>query len=202
MLLAIDTSSASSAAVFSGSELLAFENVADPFGHAENIGNVIAAAMKKAELKPHQLTSVAIGRGPASYTGLRVGMAAGLTIAESLGIPSYGVVTLDALALAHAENNEFVVATDAKRRQLFARAYRGLTIQGLPYPISEPEVYNPAELSARFEGLEVIQTQCTALEIGNYAAAAIMSGIDLTDTSAMYLRSPDVMPSPGKKVSG
>lgn len=202
MLLAIDTSSGSSAAVFLGDNLLAFENVADPFGHAENIGNVISAVLQKAEINPTQLTAIAIGRGPASYTGLRVGMAAGLTIAESLGVPSLGVSTLDALALAHSRNNEYVIATDAKRRQLFARAYRGITNDGLPYAISEPEVFEPAELSSRFTGFEVIQQQCSAKEIGYYAAAAIKAGVDLSDTGAMYLRSPDVMPSPGKKVSG
>lgn len=202
MLLAIDTSAGSSAAIYLEEQLISFENIMDPFGHAENIANVIASALQKASVDPKQLRSIAIGRGPASYTGLRVGMAFGLSMAEVLGISPMGVMTLDAVALAQEREDDFVVAADAKRRQLFARAYRGLSNDGLPYAISEPEVFEPSELAARFAGMEVIQQSCTAVEIGRFASRAISAGISLSDVSALYLRNPDVAPSSGKRVTG
>ena len=202
MLLAIDTSAGSSAAVFSAGEILSFVSVDDPFGHAENIGNVIARAIKDSKVDHGQIEQVAIGRGPAPYTGLRVGMAAGIAIAESLKIPAYGVITLDAVSMLFSAKSEFVVAADAKRRQLFARAYRGLGVSEIPTPLSEAEVFDPAELPARFPGLDVFQTPCSAKEIGTFAIAALSQGHDLSDLSALYLRSPDVSPSSGKRVTG
>lgn len=202
MLLAIDTSAGSSAAVFAAGELLSFVAIDDPFGHAENIGNVVSEALQKSGVERGKITGVAIGRGPAPYTGLRVGMATGIAIAESLQIPAYGVVTLDAVSMLFADSSEFVIVGDAKRRQLFARSYRGLGQAEIPTPLSEPEVFDPAELSVRFNGLAVHQTPCTAKEIGRYAIAAIEQGIDISDLSALYLRSPDVSPSAGKRVTG
>lgn len=202
MLLAIDTSAGSSAAVYAAEELLSFVSVDDPFGHAENIGNVIADALREAKVTNAEITSVAIGRGPAPYTGLRVGMATGLAISEGLKIPAFGVITLDAVSTHFADKSEFVVVADAKRRQLFARSYRGFGKSQLPTPVSEPEVFDPAEIAVRFPELEVFQTACSAKEIGRYAIFAKQQGIDLTDLTALYLRSPDVSPSAGKRVTG
>ncbi|MFM1783728.1 MAG: tRNA ((37)-N6)-threonylcarbamoyltransferase complex dimerization subunit type 1 TsaB [Actinomycetota bacterium] len=202
MLLAIDTSAGSSAAVFVDGELLSFVSIDDPFGHAENIGNVIVQALSEAKVSHWKITAIAIGRGPAPYTGLRVGMATGLAMAESLQVPAFGVVALDAVSMLYANQREFVVVSDAKRRQFFARSYRSIDKSSIPTPNSDPEVIEPAEISDRFPGLEVFQTPCSAKEVGRYAFAAMSEGIDLSDTSALYLRSPDVSPSAGKRVTG
>jgi tRNA threonylcarbamoyl adenosine modification protein YeaZ len=202
LLLAIDTSAGSSAAIFVDGELLSFVSIDDPFGHAENIGNVIAQVLAEAKVSSAKISAIAIGRGPAPYTGLRVGMATGLAMAETLGVPTYGVVALDAVSMVYANQREFVVVSDAKRRQLFARSYQSIGSGVIPNPTSDPEVFEPSEISKRFPGLEVFQTPCSAKEVGQYAFAAISQGIDLSDTSALYLRSPDVSPSPGKRVTG
>ncbi len=202
MLLAIDTSAGSSAAVFVDDELLSFVSIEDPFGHAENIGNVIAQALGEAKVSHSKISAIAIGRGPAPYTGLRVGMATGLAMAETLKVPTFGVVALDAVSMVYANQKEFVVVSDAKRRQLFARSYRSVGPEVIPTPTSAPEVFEPAEISERFPGLEVFQTPCSAKEVGHYAFAAMREGIDLSDTGALYLRSPDVSPSAGKRVTG
>ena len=115
MLLAIDTSAGTSAAVYEGGALKSFVLFEDPFGHAENIGLAIAQALDEAGISPGELTSVAIGRGPAPYTGLRVGMAAGTSLAEALNLPLHGVITLDAVAFASGLERCVVVA-DAKRK--------------------------------------------------------------------------------------
>ena len=82
MLLAIDTSAGTSTAIFDGETLLSLVEYDDPFGHAENIGNAIAEVLKNSKLTAAEITAVAIGRGPAPYTGLRVGMAAGTTLSS------------------------------------------------------------------------------------------------------------------------
>lgn len=194
MLLAIDTSAGTSTAIFDGEKLLAFVEYDDPFGHAENIGNAIAEVLAKAKLSAGEVSSVAIGRGPAPYTGLRVGMAAGTSFAAALQLPMYSVMNLDAVALSYGAA-KIVVSSDAKRRELFVAAYEsGNRVFG-------PAVLKPEELG-QFADYEAVEGKCNAELIGRYAIWAKTQGIDLSDASALYLRSPDVAPSAGKRVSG
>jgi tRNA threonylcarbamoyladenosine biosynthesis protein TsaB len=194
LLLAIDTSAGTSAAVFSGEKLLGFVEYEDPFGHAENIGTAIAEVLEKAGITAGEVTAVAIGRGPAPYTGLRVGMAAGTSFATALGIPMYSVMNLDAVALTFGQA-KILVSSDAKRKELFVATYElGERVYG-------PAVLKPEELD-QFEGFAREDGKCNAELVGRYALWAQASGIDLSDSSALYLRSPDVAPSAGKRVTG
>jgi tRNA threonylcarbamoyl adenosine modification protein YeaZ len=194
LLLAIDTSAGTSTAVFDGEKLLGFVEYDDPFGHAENIGNAIAEVMAKAGISAGEVTAVAIGRGPAPYTGLRVGMAAGTSFATALGLPMYSVMNLDAVAFAHGKA-KILVSSDAKRKELFVATYEsGERIFG-------PAVLKPEELG-QFEGFTHVEGKCNAELVGRYAIWAKSSGVDLSDSSALYLRSPDVAPSAGKRVTG
>ena len=193
MLLSIDTSAGTSAAVFD-KDCISFVSFEDPFGHAENVGLAVEQALAEAGVAIQQVSAIAVGRGPAPYTGLRVGMAAATALSKARSIPLHGVMTLD--AIAHSVGNASVlVTTDAKRRELFAACYKsGKRVEG-PMLLTEGDLQ-------RYVDFELIQVACDAKLIGAYAKAAIASGVDLTDLSALYLRSPDVTPSAGKKVSG
>jgi tRNA threonylcarbamoyl adenosine modification protein YeaZ len=192
--LAIDTSAGTSTAVFDGEKLLGFVEYDDPFGHAENIGNAIAEVMAKAGISANGVTAVAIGRGPAPYTGLRVGMAAGASFAMALGIPLHSVMNLDAVALSQGQA-KILVSSDAKRKELFVATYE------LGKRVFGPAVLKPEELG-QFEGFVQVDGKCNAELVGRYALWAKAAGIDLSDSSALYLRSPDVAPSAGKRVTG
>ena len=193
MLLAIDSSSGTSAAVFRGSELVSRADFEDPFGHAENIGQAISDALVAAGITASELTDVVIGRGPAPYTGLRVGMAAGISLARTLKLKLHGVMVLD--AIAHSESGDLVVTTDAKRGELFYAKYSaGDRVEG-------PEVIAPQALAIP-GGFQHITKGCDAVMLGEFALAALASGLDLSDVSALYLRSADVSPSKGKRVTG
>jgi tRNA threonylcarbamoyladenosine biosynthesis protein TsaB len=193
LLLAIDSSAATSAAVLSD-RLLSLVKHEDPFGHVEGIGNVIAQALAEAGVKASEITAVAIGRGPAPYTGLRVGMAAGLAFAQARKIPVYGVMVLDAVAHSLSAP-KLVLFSDAKRKEIFVAGYvDGVRTLG-------PKVMQPNELEG-FAGYEQVSAVCDAGLIGRFALDQLAQGVDLSDVSALYLRSPDVRPSPPKKVSG
>ena len=69
--------------------------------HAEVLWQELEAFLKGAGVELRQLSGIAVGRGPGSYTGLRVGIAAGLGLARGLGIPAVSVDTLEAMALRH-----------------------------------------------------------------------------------------------------
>ena len=193
MLLAIDSSAGTSAALFHEGTLLAKAVFDDPFGHAENIGEAISQVLAQAKVRPRQLGAVVIGRGPAPYTGLRVGMAAGISLARTLGVKLYGVMVLDAIAFGH--DGELVVTADAKRGELFRAIYSaGKRISG-------PEVIQPGELELR-ENQQHLTASCDAEMVGRFALSALAEGVDLSEVSALYLRSADVSPSKGKRVSG
>jgi len=193
LLLAIDSSAGTSAAIFDESSLLASVEFADPFGHAENIGQAIREVLQQAKITAKELDSVVIGRGPAPYTGLRVGMAAGISLAKTLGLKLYGVMVLD--AIAHGQQGDLVVTTDAKRGELFHAKYEaGFRTQG-PEVISPTEFFVPA-------GFTHVTLSCNAELVGRYAIAALNMGADLSEVSALYLRSVDVNISKGKRVTG
>jgi tRNA threonylcarbamoyl adenosine modification protein YeaZ len=207
MLLAIDTSHHASAAVVTGGgepQTLSFVTLGDNFGHAENIGEVISQALAAAEVTPAQLTALAVGRGPASYTGLRVGMAAAVTFSQARRIPLLGVATLDAVAARGPVAQRFAVTADAKRREQFVGFYAGVDRFGLAIREGELEVLGAEALAAALEahGIERVLSQtCDAELIGHYALRAQAAGLDLSEASALYLRSPDVTPSAGKRVT-
>lgn len=193
MLLALDSSAGTSAAIFEGEKLLASVEFEDVFGHAENIGKAISDVLQQAKISAKDLDSVVIGRGPAPYTGLRVGMAAGISLARTLGLKLYGVMVLDAIAFG--QKGDVVVTTDAKRGELFyARYEAGLRTQG-PEVISPTEFFVPA-------GFSHVTISCNAELVGRYAIVALTKGADLSDVSALYLRSVDVNISKGKRVTG
>ena len=193
MLLALDSSAGTSAAIFDQEKLLASVEFDDVFGHAENIGQAISDVLQQAKISAKDLDSVVIGRGPAPYTGLRVGMAAGISLARTLGLKLYGVMVLDAIAFG--QKGDLVVTTDAKRGELFYAKYEaGLRTQG-------PEVIAPGELLLP-AGFSHVTLSCNAELVGRYAIAALKKGADLSDVSALYLRSVDVNISKGKRVTG
>jgi tRNA threonylcarbamoyl adenosine modification protein YeaZ len=193
LLLALDSSAGTSAAIFDQEKLIASVEFEDVFGHAENIGQAISDVLQQAKISAKDLDSVVIGRGPAPYTGLRVGMAAGISLARTLGLKLYGVMVLDAIAFG--QKGDVVVTTDAKRGELFYAKYEaGLRTQG-------PEVIAPGELLLP-AGFSHVTLSCNAELVGRYAIAALNRNADLSDVSALYLRSVDVNISKGKRVTG
>ncbi len=175
-------------------QLIGYAVFEDPFGHAENVGLAIQQALEQSGKTIEDVAAIAVGRGPAPYTGLRVGMAAATALAKANGLPLHGVMTLDAIAHS-AKGKKLLVITDAKRKELFAATYEsGKRLTG-------PMLLTSADLDS-YSDFEILQTSCDARLIGEFAVSEIGAGGDLTDLSALYLRSPDVTPSPGKKVSG
>jgi tRNA threonylcarbamoyl adenosine modification protein YeaZ len=217
-VLAIDTSSGTSVAVLKDGVALAEIEISDTRSHTESIGNAINDALTRASVKPEQISSVAVGRGPAPFTGLRVGIAAALMFAQGVGAKLFGIVSLDAIAKqefsareASAEKRPLLVASDARRSEHYWALYSGLDRYGVPICIEGPAVNRPADIEASLSerGIDASRTSVviSARAIGELFSAQAAAGVLSEDITALYLRNPDAVEPKnlrdfGKKVSG
>ena len=77
----------------------------------------IELVLTEAQLEPADVDAIAVGTGPGSYTGLRMGLITARTLSLSLAVPVAGVSTLHALA---AGAPGAVPVLDARRREIFS----------------------------------------------------------------------------------
>src|SRR5690349_3125088 len=85
---------------------------------ARDVLSLVDAVLHDAGLRLRDLDGVAVGVGPGSFTGLRIGIATAEALADGAGLPAAGVSTLQAL-LHHAPEGA-VAVLDARRREVFA----------------------------------------------------------------------------------
>ena len=212
MILAIDTSAGTSVALIENGEVRAEITVADNMRHAEVIGETIAKILATTNTKPHQINTVVAGRGPAPFTGLRVGIAAATMFAAGAGAKLFGICSLDAIAfneLSNGENHPLLVTADARRKELYWATYEGLDKDGVPVRTQGPAVNKPADLEEllKDQNLTTAQAPMSAKDLGLLAHNLQKANRLEPDTSALYLRAADaVEPNPnkrfGKAVSG
>lgn len=125
-LLGIDTATmTASAAIVDGDAVLADEDVRTTT-HADELMPLIARLCERAGVAPGALDAIAVGVGPGSFTGLRIGMATAKGIAFAAGRPLWAVSSLAALALpaAPASGALVVPVLDARRGEIYAGFYR------------------------------------------------------------------------------
>jgi tRNA threonylcarbamoyladenosine biosynthesis protein TsaB len=128
LILAFDTATgAATCALVDDGEVLA-ESVTRPVALLEDVD----AALRRGGVREAQIDGIAVGTGPGSFTGLRMGLATARALAFALDVPVAGVSTLDALT---AGASGALPVIDAKRREVFT------LVDG------EPVVLAPAELA-------------------------------------------------------
>ena len=121
-------------------EVLGERVTLDARAHAEQLTPNVLGAMADAGVTMAELTAVVIGCGPGPFTGLRVGMATAAAYGHALGIPVYGVCSLDAVGID--TEGDALVVTDARRREVYwARYLDGKRTAG-------PAVCAPADVPA------------------------------------------------------
>lgn len=127
LTLAFDTATAvATSALVDGDEVLG-----ERVSRAQTLLEDVDALLRQAGSHPSELDRLAVGIGPGSFTGVRIGLAVARGLALSLDLPGSGISTLAALA---AGAPDAVPVVDAKRREVFT------LIDG------EPRVLTPQEL--------------------------------------------------------
>jgi tRNA threonylcarbamoyladenosine biosynthesis protein TsaB len=99
-------------------------------GHGSLLLPLVARVMAEAGAAWADIDRIAVGVGPGTFTGLRIGIATARALAIARGLPLVGVSTLESVALtaassAAARDAEIILAVlDARRREVFAAAWR------------------------------------------------------------------------------
>ena len=126
LVLAVDTATVVNVGLARGTEVLAVATVADRMAHAEQLTPLVADTLARAGVRVADLDQIVVGLGPGPFTGLRVGVVTAQILATVAGVPLHGVCSLDVLAAEYAAagpTGSFVVATDARRREVYWAAY-------------------------------------------------------------------------------
>jgi tRNA threonylcarbamoyladenosine biosynthesis protein TsaB len=123
---------------------------------------------KRANTGPFELDAVAVGAGPGSFTGLRIGMATAKGIAFAAQKPLWAVSSLAALAF-DAAAPLVCAAMDARRSEVFAGLYRDRVL------VDVERVLAPAALAAWIASLtdEPVQYAGDAIDVYATELAAL-----------------------------
>lgn len=143
--LAVDTSHHVAVGLARDGEALDSAVVADTRAHGESLMPLVVELCERHGLAVAELDEFVVGMGPGPFTGLRVGIAAAATLAHLAGKELHRVCSLDVLALqwrAAAGPAEFIVASDARRKELYWAHYRDGSRLGEPR-VGAPETLLP-----------------------------------------------------------
>lgn len=192
-LLAIDTATlvASVAVVDDGRVLAACERAVST--HSDVLLELIDAALGEAGLRVRDVDGVAVGAGPGSFTGLRIGLATakGLCFAEDK--PLYVASSLAALALDAGPTDGVVGAViDAKKDEVFVACFdrEGETLRA----VSDERVMRPAQLAAFVHevasgrAVSLLGTGAQAYPDACAAAGTVLAGARATPSAASIAR--------------
>ncbi len=217
MLLAFDTATPYvTVALYDGQDVVAEQLSERPMKHGEQLAPLIVGCLTEAGLVRQDLTAIAVGVGPGPFTGLRVGLVTARTLAMVLEIPVYGVCTLDVLAVEAVEtgtvDGEFVVATDARRKEVYLASYDADATR-----LEGPLVVRPDDAATVLPhvGQQVVGEGAvlypdafargagpTRPSAGWLARVVAEERAELLDPEPLYLRRPDaVVPGAPKRVS-
>lgn len=194
-------------------KLLAERVTIDGRAHGEQLAPQIDAVLSDAGAKPRDLTAIVAGLGPGPFTGLRVGLVTAAVMSDALGIPTYGVCSLDGLG-AYSGAVPLLVATDARRREVYWAVYReGARLHG-------PSVDTPAAVAVKASqfgavsavgegavryaeqlGLAVAPGSAypSALELARAAADRVRATAPSEPLQPLYLRRPDAVEPAARK---
>ncbi len=212
MLLAFDTATPLVTVALHDGERVVVELASEqPMKHGEHLAPLVAQALEDAGIVRQDLTAIAVGVGPGPFTGLRVGIVTARTLGFVLDIPVYGVCSLDVVAAevvgTAAVPGSFLVATDARRKEVYLASYDadGRRLEG-PVVTRPAEVATTSPVAGAGPGLypddfpHAIAPERPSA--GWLAHAVTAELVDLLDPEPLYLRRPDaVAGTPRKPVS-
>jgi len=167
-LLGIETSTQrGSVALVEDDRVVCLAEHDQPSAHAERILPLIGDCLRRSGWERSALERIAVGIGPGSFVGLRVGISLAHGLGLGLGVPVVGVGSLRSLAEAVPRERveRRLALLDARRGELFAAVYAPDGSELEPpslWPLDEA----PARVEALGPGLVVVGEVAAALDLG------------------------------------
>ena len=214
MILALETSSSLCAVCVlderTGESLAEISNEIGR-GHAERLMEDVAAALKLAGASLADLTAIACGAGPGSFTGIRVAVAAARGFGLALKIPVHGVTSLQSIALqakAQAGGRPIAVVQDAGRQEFHCQRFderampvgapEALTLQMLVSKLPDAQMLVCGSASRLLIGHRCVEiSQTTFASTAVAVARASLEPAMRVSARPLYLRAPDAKPQAG-----
>ena len=130
-ILHLETSSRNcSVAISHGDELLCLcEEVSDNYKQSESLHQFVQWALEGAKIDLKDLDAVSLGKGPGSYTGLRIGSSSAKGFCYALGIPLIAVNSLETMVEPFLDQGyDFIIPLiDARRMEVYSAVFEGFS---------------------------------------------------------------------------
>ncbi|MEI7439185.1 MAG: tRNA (adenosine(37)-N6)-threonylcarbamoyltransferase complex dimerization subunit type 1 TsaB [Thermoleophilia bacterium] len=168
---------------------------------AQHVLAAVDQVLGDAGLTMADIRLVAVGRGPGSFTGLRIGLATALGLSEALGIATIGVDTL--AALLAGSPSPVIAVIDARRGEVFAQSESIAAASFAPEELSalvKAGATVVGDGALRYRELFVdagclVPAADDALHWPNAAVMSRLAHADPQPATAFYLRAPDAVPA-------
>ena len=159
MILCIETGTdVCSVGIARDGELLSLRESDEGRDHARKVGVFVDELLRETGIAPDDLDAVAVGKGPGSYTGLRIGVSFAKGLCYGLQKPLLAVGSLDALVEVAREDYEAGILAvddwqharlcpmvDARRMEVYAQVFDS---QGTPLTDVSAEVVSEESFAA------------------------------------------------------
>ena len=159
LILAIETGTdICSVGIAKDGELLSLREIDEGRDHARKVGVFVDELLRETDIAPDELDAVAVGKGPGSYTGLRIGVSFAKGLCYGLQKPLVAVGSLDALAEVAREDYEAGILAvddwsnallcpmvDARRMEVYAQVFDA---EGRPQSEVSAEVVDAGSFAA------------------------------------------------------
>lgn len=117
--------------------------------HSKYLFELVQPMLARAGIGPDDIDAVGVGRGPGSFTGVRVGMSWAKALALAGDIPLVGVSSLAVLAAGQQQAGDLLVVPvlDALKGQVYSARYH-LDGSGMPEEVVSPGAWQPGPLAS------------------------------------------------------
>ena len=139
LILSIETGTdICSVALANDGELMALRESDEGRDHAKKVALFVDELLRETGVQPSDIDAIAVGKGPGSYTGLRIGVSFAKGMCYALNIPLIAIGSLDALAEVAREDFEAGILdieeedwtkaklcpmVDARRMEVYAQVF-------------------------------------------------------------------------------
>lgn len=126
MILGIDTSGPiGSVALMTSDGMLEERSITSERSHLEQLLPLVKDMLRAADVTAADIKGIAVGLGPGTFTGTRIGISTGRALAQTLAIPILGMASLDIIARQiPPQESVMAVAVDARRNEVYRAIYK------------------------------------------------------------------------------